>query len=107
MVVAAMCVGLPDLNQGIGDRHPLAIEDTPLETNSLPSSFRLGQHVSAGVLTQKSWGEEWAHRLRGGQGKEPHGAVPPDPTDSNGVAYGPRATMFQRYPSAHSGSVTS
>jgi hypothetical protein len=53
MVVAAMRIRLPDLDQRIGYRYSIAVEDAPLDANALTGSLRLGQYVPAGVLTQE------------------------------------------------------
>src|SRR5205085_6790116 len=108
MVVAAMRIRLPDFDHRIGYWHPVAIDNAPLDANALTGRLRPGQHITTGILTQESRCEEWTHCLRTGQGNCRHALALPDASnspdslvspvsdDSNGVAYGPRTTMFQR-----------
>src|SRR5258708_3996656 len=106
MVVAAMRIRLPDLDQRIGYRYSIAVEDAPLDAHALTGSLRLGQHIAAGVPPQERRGEERAPSLGTRYGECTHDFASPDAGDSKGVASDPRTTMSQRYPSAHSGSVT-
>src|SRR6185312_6885007 len=51
MVIAAMCVCLPDLYHSIRDGYSITVEYTPLNANMLTDSLRLGQHIAASILT--------------------------------------------------------
>src|SRR5258708_40075143 len=76
MIVAAMSVRLPDFNQRVGYRHPIAIEYTPLDANALTRGLRSGQHVEAVIFAPQSGAEERGPRLRAGR---PVWVHPPPP----------------------------
>jgi hypothetical protein len=67
MVVAAMRIGLPDLDQRIGYRQPVAIEDVSFDANALAECLGLDQHVANRILAQQGRRKERPDRLRTGQ----------------------------------------
>src|SRR5258707_13324570 len=46
MIIAPVRVGLPDLDQGIGYAHTIAVNHMPLDADTLTSRFRPGQHIA-------------------------------------------------------------
>src|SRR5713226_8647106 len=73
MVVAAMRIGLPDLDQPIGNRQPIAIEDVSFDANALADRLRLNQHMANCILAQQGMRKERPDRLRTAQKGFVHG----------------------------------
>src|SRR5579875_179787 len=93
MEIAPMSVSLPDLDQGIGNRQPVTIQDMSFNANTLAGSLRFNQNVTFRIRAQQRGREKRPDRLRAGQHELAH--IYPSFTGSNGVAEAPASTMSQ------------
>ncbi|MNS78966.1 hypothetical protein D3C71_1582850 [compost metagenome] len=58
VVVTAMGVGLPNLQQHVADRRPAAVEHPALQSDALSLGLRLGQHVAEVVFENLEAGRQ-------------------------------------------------
>src|SRR6267143_1866848 len=94
MVVAALRVRLPDLQDGVVDGRAVAVEHAALDDDLLAARTVAREVVPLGPVEPQP--EERAHRLRGRGGLAAHRGP------SKGVDSRPRRTTSKRYPSAYS-----
>ena len=105
MMVHAVVVRLPELENGVRHRHPIAVEHAAVHVDPLTARVVARKRVAHRIGPKKAVVEKWPHGLRRRQRArgEPGTHVPL----SNVVAAAPPTTMSHRQPSAHSACVTS